>query len=96
MTQPRFTLPPVPQFRSTVALLIAAYSTPVLATLALPPASTQAVQAAAAHGVAEAAEQAPRYTCPMHPEVDSDKPGLCPHCGMKLEEKKTKAPKSGG
>jgi Cu+-exporting ATPase len=25
------------------------------------------------------------YTCPMHPEVRSDKPGLCPKCGMALE-----------
>lgn len=24
------------------------------------------------------------YTCPMHPEVDSDQPGHCPECGMKL------------
>ena len=23
------------------------------------------------------------YTCPMHPEVKSDKPGACPKCGMK-------------
>lgn len=28
------------------------------------------------------------YTCPMHPEVTSDKPGKCPKCGMTLEEKK--------
>jgi hypothetical protein len=28
------------------------------------------------------------YTCPMHPEVQSDKPGTCPKCGMNLEEKK--------
>ncbi|MDR3706062.1 MAG: heavy metal-binding domain-containing protein [Paludibacteraceae bacterium] len=28
------------------------------------------------------------YTCPMHPEVQSDKPGKCPKCGMDLVEKK--------
>ena len=27
------------------------------------------------------------YTCPMHPEVISDKPGQCPHCGMDLAVK---------
>lgn len=27
------------------------------------------------------------YTCPMHPEVQSDKPGQCPKCGMDLVEK---------
>lgn len=25
------------------------------------------------------------YTCPMHPEVKSDKPAQCPECGMDLE-----------
>ncbi len=25
------------------------------------------------------------YTCPMHPEVRSNKPGNCPKCGMKLQ-----------
>lgn len=28
------------------------------------------------------------YTCPMHPEVTSDKPGKCPKCGMDLMKKK--------
>lgn len=29
-------------------------------------------------------QAAMRYTCPMHPEIVSDKPGKCPKCGMKL------------
>lgn len=27
------------------------------------------------------------YTCPMHPEIEQDKPGDCPKCGMSLEPK---------
>ena len=30
--------------------------------------------------------QTAEYTCPMHPEVKSDKPGKCPKCGMDLEK----------
>jgi mercuric ion binding protein len=30
------------------------------------------------------------YTCPMHPNVVSDKMGKCPDCGMNLVEKKIK------
>ena len=26
------------------------------------------------------------YTCPMHPEIRSDKPGKCPKCGMNLQK----------
>jgi len=25
-----------------------------------------------------------QYTCPMHPEVQSEQPGTCPKCGMEL------------
>lgn len=28
------------------------------------------------------------YTCPMHPEVITDKAGKCPKCGMDLVKKK--------
>lgn len=28
------------------------------------------------------------YTCKMHPEVMSDKPGKCPKCGMTLVKQK--------
>ncbi len=31
-----------------------------------------------------------KYTCPMHPEVTSEKPGTCPKCGMNLELEKNK------
>jgi len=33
------------------------------------------------------AEMKEVYTCPMHPEVKSDKPGKCSKCGMNLEKK---------
>ncbi|MDQ7002908.1 MAG: YHS domain-containing protein, partial [Ghiorsea sp.] len=40
------------------------------------------------HQTATGVEQAQgsgKYTCPMHPEVISDKPSSCPKCGMALE-----------
>jgi Cu2+-exporting ATPase len=30
------------------------------------------------------------YTCPMHPEVQQDKPGSCPKCGMRLVKAEAK------
>src|SRR5690606_9639735 len=36
----------------------------------------------------KAAEPMPKgtkYTCPMHPEIVQDGPGICPKCGMALE-----------
>ena len=32
------------------------------------------------------------YTCPMHPEVSSDKPGKCPKCGMDLVKEEISLP----
>lgn len=48
-----------------------------------PPALAMETEPAAAPGT---------YTCPMHPEVQSDRPGRCPKCGMPLvpEEGKKK------
>jgi hypothetical protein len=45
------------------------------------------------HGAGHGGHTAPTtstalYTCPMHPEVVSDKPGKCPKCGMNLVLKK--------
>lgn len=34
-----------------------------------------------------------QYTCPMHPDVKSDKPGKCPKCGMDLVKVKEKTEK---
>src|SRR3989344_6050328 len=31
------------------------------------------------------------YTCPMHPEVKSDKPGACSKCGMRLVKTEAKS-----
>ncbi|TSC81767.1 MAG: putative copper-exporting P-type ATPase B [Parcubacteria group bacterium Gr01-1014_20] len=30
------------------------------------------------------------YTCPMHPEIQQDQPGMCPECGMALVSQKSK------
>ncbi len=37
--------------------------------------------------VTETKSEKDTYTCPMHPEVISDKPGKCPKCGMQLVKK---------
>jgi len=41
---------------------------------------------------AQKAEMKEIYTCPMHPEVQSDKPGKCPKCGMNLVKKTVTMP----
>ncbi len=50
--------------------------------------------APARQGAAPKAQQtAGKYVCPMHPEVESDKPGDCPKCGMALEPSRPAAQK---
>jgi membrane fusion protein, copper/silver efflux system len=36
------------------------------------------------------------YTCPMHPQVHKDKPGVCPICGMDLVKASNSAKAEGG
>ncbi|MGZ5283497.1 MAG: heavy metal-binding domain-containing protein, partial [Bacteroidia bacterium] len=45
----------------------------------------------AAHDHGKDGEHQHTYSCPMHPEVISDKPGKCPKCGMDLVHTDTQA-----
>jgi len=36
---------------------------------------------------ARGASTNPVFTCPMHPQIEQDHPGVCPICGMALESK---------
>jgi len=47
----------------------------------------------AQQGVKTTTQDSDVYTCPMHPEVQSQKPGNCPKCGMKMVKQKTKTVK---
>lgn len=43
------------------------------------------------HSSAPTSESQSVYICPMHPEIQQDKPGQCPECGMNLVPAKRKA-----
>ena len=83
---------PSTRFTAALALAAAVYSTPLRAELNHHPVHEHGlVGSNAPAGVNEAGaggspQSGVRYTCPMHPEVVSESPGRCPHCGMKLVE----------
>jgi len=65
-----------------IAIRISALA--LLAALAPAAAGSAVAPSNTASALAQEAEQATRYTCPMHPHYISDDPGSCPICGMDL------------
>lgn len=93
MTHVRSIKIPFHRFTAALTLVGAVYSTPLWAGPNHNPTHEHGLVASvASEGLEQAAETGDssqsgvRYTCPMHPEVVSDTPGRCPHCGMKLVE----------
>jgi len=55
------------------------------ATFAADPRKYRAPADGASPGPGDGVTPGMMYTCPMHPEVRQDRPGICPKCGMALE-----------
>ena len=94
MTRVRSIKRPFPRFTAALTLVGAVYSAPLRAEPSqhaihehglVGSIAPESQQHAAEAG--DSPRSGVRYTCPMHPEVVSDTPGRCPHCGMKLVEK---------
>ncbi len=77
--------------RTNLFLLTLTASTTLLLSSCGSKATTEAAAAPAAaadtSATAPASATASYYTCEMHPEIHSDKPGKCPKCGMNLVKK---------
>jgi Heavy metal binding domain len=58
----------------------------VITVIALGMSGAAAQQTAPGHDCEQEQEHEnkSRYTCPMHPKMVTDHPGVCPKCGMKL------------
>ena len=82
----------LPQFCVALTLIIAVFCTRLLAEPLDHTGSHQHSHSHAVNGSQKVAlnyglsQSGVRFTCPMHPEVVSETPGRCPHCGMKLVE----------
>ncbi len=75
--------------------LKAALSTMAAPATPAPPAAAPASAAGHARGARPATPVATTvWTCPMHAEVVSDRPGTCPKCGMTLVSRQAPAPSS--
>ena len=74
-----------------------AFALSALCLLALTPADASAQRARArTPRPAPHAHEAGRYSCPMHPDVASAKPGRCPKCGMNLTAAEKVTPPAAG
>ena len=72
----------------TIAALVAATGIAGLALAGCTGPSQNDTPAQSTNPASQNNGQAVHYTCSMHPEVQQDKPGNCPKCGMKLVEKR--------
>jgi hypothetical protein len=77
--------PSNPAAAESLPLTAGSLAQPSQPTSAAPPAPAEKTDTPAGAGTVD--QHPTLYTCPMHPEVISDRPGKCPKCGMTLVPK---------